>query len=135
MATKSTEATIDYLLACLDATEGKTNWEQVAQNTGFYKSGKFAIQAFRTIEKKYKGTVIVNATATTAQAPTPKKEAKRVAKTLLKRLMEEEEEAEEEEEDDDDDDDDDEGGAGKVNDKKKVKVDAAATPTKVKQEG
>jgi hypothetical protein len=42
MATKSAEATIDYLLTCLACTEGKTDWEKVAVVTGWYKSGKFS---------------------------------------------------------------------------------------------
>jgi hypothetical protein len=42
MATKSPEATINYLLTCLEHTDGKTNWEGVALTTGWYKGGKFA---------------------------------------------------------------------------------------------
>jgi hypothetical protein len=45
MALKSAEATIDFLLLCLEHNPGKTDWEEVARKSGWYKSGKFSYVA------------------------------------------------------------------------------------------
>jgi hypothetical protein len=42
MAMKTPEATIDFLLTCIDSIEGKVDWEAVATKTGWYKAGKFS---------------------------------------------------------------------------------------------
>jgi hypothetical protein len=42
MAMKSPEATLDFLLTCIDCVEGKVDWEGVAKKTGWYKAGKFS---------------------------------------------------------------------------------------------
>lgn len=42
MALQCPEATIDFLLTALDCSDGKVDWQQVAVQTGWYKSGKFS---------------------------------------------------------------------------------------------
>lgn len=102
MATRSPESTIEYLLTCLEETEGKTNWQGVAEKTGWYKSGKFAsvspknrqitqlthcsLQAFRGIEKKYKGTSVgVQEEDSVAVLKTPKKSPSKARATTPKK--------------------------------------------------